>query len=227
MTDQSKVSVSRELLEECRDWVANDGYGNVGRRALVARLSAALAQPAPAQADGWIEHDGSGLPVDGRSLVEIKRRNGSIGAAFNALALFGWLHDNSQYDIIAYRIAEGANETAAQQAPSGNPVRITANVAPAAAAAPNAQEPEAKAAENQQLRDAITVWQQANDIKRDNYDKLEAELAALKSKLAELEADAERLDWLWRKLASQEFFRLVGNNAREAIDAARRAGEAG
>lgn len=54
-----------------------------------------------AETDGWIEWGGGVCPVDG--YVDIKLRGGVITKNYPAGA-GRWVHDNQEWDIIAYRV---------------------------------------------------------------------------------------------------------------------------
>lgn len=51
----------------------------------------------------WIEHDGSGCPVAGNTLVHVKFRGRTDTARFLAKYL-SWVHNDLRSDIVAYRI---------------------------------------------------------------------------------------------------------------------------
>lgn len=61
--------------------------------------------------DGWIEHDGKGMPVDGETLVNVRLRDGIEFDDGQTLASdwgLCWRHDpEHRNDIIAYRIVKG------------------------------------------------------------------------------------------------------------------------
>lgn len=69
--------------------------------------------------DGWIKHDGKGMPVDGDVLVLCRFRDGEDEVSFgwkpskasywhhSCKGLSNWVHElPSSADIIAYRIVE-------------------------------------------------------------------------------------------------------------------------
>lgn len=63
------------------------------------------------QNDGWIEHDGKGIPVDGGIQVKVRQRDGWVSGAYVNASYWSVSHDNwthggkrKMYDIVAYRI---------------------------------------------------------------------------------------------------------------------------
>jgi hypothetical protein len=68
--------------------------------------------------DGWIEHDGKGIPVSPETLVLVRFRDGSphydkLGTQrpaskwhSNIRALSNWIHDGHGGDIVAYRVLD-------------------------------------------------------------------------------------------------------------------------
>jgi len=64
--------------------------------------------------DGWIEHDGSGMPVTGGTWVAVKYRDGVIDDDAAEACSWGyvgpssnWSHEfPTSHDIIAYRIVK-------------------------------------------------------------------------------------------------------------------------
>ena len=60
-------------------------------------------------ADGWIEHDGKGMPVDEETRVEVRLRDGKEGPC-PAYQLFWWECDNGT--ITHYRIVDEAKPAA-------------------------------------------------------------------------------------------------------------------
>ena len=63
--------------------------------------------------DGWVAHDGKGMPVDGDALVEIRCRNEDLWQAIfpgrgelepSKAGLLRWSHRGGSGDIIAYRV---------------------------------------------------------------------------------------------------------------------------
>lgn len=75
--------------------------------------------------DGWIEHDGSEMPVHPDTVVQVKLRDLEIvsGLTPSLASAYGpqgddddsepegygvdwWVHHNDWYDIVAYRIVE-------------------------------------------------------------------------------------------------------------------------
>lgn len=70
--------------------------------------------------DGWVEHDGNGMPIDGSSVVQIRQRDGWVSggggknASFWKIANDCWSHSSgngrgrnlSSYDIVAYRVVK-------------------------------------------------------------------------------------------------------------------------
>lgn len=70
-------------------------------RAIAARLSDQM------RAEGWIEHDGGPMPVDGETIVRVRFRDGIEGGLVRGkvwkMRPDQWRHRNSPYDIIAYR----------------------------------------------------------------------------------------------------------------------------
>jgi len=64
-----------------------------------------------ADAEGWIAHDGKGMPVSGETYVATAFRDGTKDpcklAGFWANGSENWwFHRNCDYDILAYKIAE-------------------------------------------------------------------------------------------------------------------------
>ena len=87
-------------------------------RAAIAKAEAAFASPQPAD-DGWIPWAGGDCPVTVGTRVDAKFRDGE--KAYNVPAgdcgedpdsrrASDWSHMESNYDIIAYRIAKGADK---------------------------------------------------------------------------------------------------------------------
>ena len=65
--------------------------------------------------NGWVEHDGKGMPVDGDTLVVVWCRDGVCSGALPASDFLGdgagakgdwWIHQGSDYDIISYKVEE-------------------------------------------------------------------------------------------------------------------------
>lgn len=57
--------------------------------------------------DGWIEHDGKGMPVDIDTVVQRKYRDGLIGKPMStrkAQNMSMWRHRGFGDDIIAYKV---------------------------------------------------------------------------------------------------------------------------
>lgn len=61
--------------------------------------------------DGWIEHDGKGMPVDGETMVSVRfREKGERGSAparfWDRCNPSCWRHtgEETELDIIAYRV---------------------------------------------------------------------------------------------------------------------------
>ena len=84
-----------------------DGFETKAARAAIAKAEAALAEP-QADADGWIPWSGGECPVHGRVPVEIQAKSGrkQTGPA----EVWEWRHFGHRGDIIAYRIAKGADK---------------------------------------------------------------------------------------------------------------------
>lgn len=67
------------------------------------------ATPQP-DADGWIEHDGKGMPIHGTTMIETRLRRGTIHKDRAALwhdedpKYSNWVHEPCQLDIVAYRV---------------------------------------------------------------------------------------------------------------------------
>ena len=118
--------ITKELLEALKDaeealsHVENNLHVRVnpptlGRmRKAIAKAEAALAAPQPAD-DGWIPWNGGDCPVEVGTRVDAKYRDGE--KAYNVPAgecaedpdsrsALDWSHMESNYDIIAYRIAK-------------------------------------------------------------------------------------------------------------------------
>lgn len=78
-----------------------------------------ITEPQP-DSDGWIEWKGGVCPVEKDTLVDVKFRNGRVNLKVKALeegsAIEGgggcqdfWDHDESWWDIIAYRLSQSEN----------------------------------------------------------------------------------------------------------------------
>ena len=71
----------------------------------IAKAEAALAAP-QADADGWIPWSGGECPLGMMTQVDVRYRNGDeimgAGSSWHACS-HEWSHDESGYDIIAYR----------------------------------------------------------------------------------------------------------------------------
>ena len=117
--------ITKELLEALKgcerimSCFELDGFETKAARAAIAKAEAALAEP-QADADGWIPWSGGECPVPTGTVVDVKYRNGSIGVSLpanishyfvNADAGFPfWVAHGLSKDIIAYRIAKGADK---------------------------------------------------------------------------------------------------------------------
>jgi len=108
--------ITKELLdalkgcERIMSCFEMDGFETKAARAAIAKAEAALAEP-QADADGWIPWSGGECPLDRLTQVDVRYRAGDefMGAGSMWLAgSYNWNHDESDYDIIAYRIAKGA-----------------------------------------------------------------------------------------------------------------------
>lgn len=84
-------------------------------KALAAGLAAyreamgGVAAPvAVADAEGWIEHDGKGMPVDSGTIVNCKFRDGDECGGYRAgfwhESNSWWVHRGDPDDIVAYRV---------------------------------------------------------------------------------------------------------------------------
>ena len=103
----------KACLKNCARWHPADP-AVLGAISAIAKAEAALAEP-QADADGWIPWSGGECPMDRLTQVDVRYRNGDelMGAGLTWLAgsydwNHNWNHDESDYDIIAYRIAKGA-----------------------------------------------------------------------------------------------------------------------
>jgi hypothetical protein len=62
--------------------------------------------------EGWIEHDGAGMPVTGETVVCVKFRDGEIDMDAEEACAWGvgdtssnWSHEiETSHDIVAYRV---------------------------------------------------------------------------------------------------------------------------
>ena len=112
--------ITKELLEALKgcerimSCFELDGFETKAARAAIAKAEAALAEP-QADEDGWIPWSGGECPLDRLTQVDVRYRNGDelMGAGLTWLAgsydwNHNWNHDESDYDIIAYRIAKGS-----------------------------------------------------------------------------------------------------------------------
>ena len=105
--------ITKELLdalkgcERIMSCFEMDGFETKAARAAIAKAEAALAEP-QADADGWIPWSGGECPVHGRAPVEIQAKSGrkQTGLA----EVWEWRHFGHRGDIIAYRIAKGADK---------------------------------------------------------------------------------------------------------------------
>ena len=107
--------ITKELLEACKAFTAIQHIDSAAcgplksallmAKKAIAKAEAALAEP-QAAADEWIPWSGGGCPVHGSALVTIKTKSGakSTGPA----KIWQWRHHLG--DIIAYRIAKGADK---------------------------------------------------------------------------------------------------------------------
>lgn len=63
-----------------------------------------------ADPEGWIKHDGKGIPVSGETMVLVRHRSGvqtstpNNAAFWHGAVVSGWVDDNSPIDIVAYRM---------------------------------------------------------------------------------------------------------------------------
>lgn len=70
------------------------------------------------QISGWIEHDGTGLPVAIDALVKVRQRDGWVSPNYLRAGLWSAGHDNWQrgkrrkmYDIVEYRLHTPASSS--------------------------------------------------------------------------------------------------------------------
>ena len=117
--------ITKELLEALKGYerimscFEMDGFETKAARAAIAKAEAALAEP-QADADGWIPWSGGECPITTGTVVDVKYRNGAIGAGLPAnihivsskdhAGPAYWRADGMQNDIIAYRIIKESNE---------------------------------------------------------------------------------------------------------------------
>ena len=96
----------KACLKNCARWHPADP-AVLGAISAIAKAEAALAEP-QADADGWIPWSGGECPVHGRVPVEIQAKSGrkQTGPA----EVWEWRHFGHRGDIIAYRIAKGADK---------------------------------------------------------------------------------------------------------------------
>jgi hypothetical protein len=66
-------------------------------------FSAYPAEPA-ADADGWIDHDGIGVPVGCGTLVDVRLRGNGVVNGLSFTSSDSWAHMGGALDIIAYRL---------------------------------------------------------------------------------------------------------------------------
>lgn len=107
--------ITKELLDALKYAASALGTdGNDPIDLIIAKAEAALAEP-QADEDGWIPWSGGECPLDRLTQVDVRYRNGDelMGAGPTWLAgsynwNHNWNHDESDYDIIAYRIAKGS-----------------------------------------------------------------------------------------------------------------------
>ena len=104
--------ITKELLEALK--LAGSIIGHPDDSAskhiayVIAKSEAALAEP-QADADGWIPWSGGECPLGRVTQVDVRFRNGDefMGAESPWPAgSYSWSHDESDYDIVAYRIAK-------------------------------------------------------------------------------------------------------------------------
>ena len=86
---------------------------------VIAKAEAALAEP-QADADGWIPWSSGECPIATGTVVDVKYRNGAIGAGLPAnihipsrkddAGPVYWRDDGMQNDIIAYRIVKESDK---------------------------------------------------------------------------------------------------------------------
>lgn len=65
--------------------------------------------------NGFREHDGKGMPVDGKTIVSVKHQSGAETGCFPASDFYGegegmggdwWTHQDEWFDIVAYKVEE-------------------------------------------------------------------------------------------------------------------------
>lgn len=95
---------------------------------LIAADAQVYKEPEQASASSdWIPYDGSGMPVDAETIVNIKFRDGGIGQCQHAAHYLRWGHLQYPGDIIAYRIAKPVTQASADD---GTETDSAYNVAP-------------------------------------------------------------------------------------------------
>ena len=107
--------ITKELLEACKAFTAIQHIDSAAcgplksallmAKKAIAKAEAALAAP-QADADGWIPWSGGECPLGMMTQVDVRYRNGDeimgAGSSWHACS-HEWSHDESGYDIIAYR----------------------------------------------------------------------------------------------------------------------------
>ena len=88
--------------------VRDDSYNLVGAFGYIEDMAVWLVDQAESDAtvaadEGWIEHDGSGRPIDPEVMVYARTRSGAILPLKNA-GHWRWNNAASPSDIIAYRV---------------------------------------------------------------------------------------------------------------------------
>lgn len=57
--------------------------------------------------DGWLPHGGGKCPIPPGTKFEYRLREGGTGAPLTTASAWYWGHNDSPYDIVAYRIVPG------------------------------------------------------------------------------------------------------------------------
>ena len=83
-----------------------DFYRAIARQS-IAKAEAILAATDPSY-DDWIPWKGGECPVGRRDVVMVKGKNGEVDT--DKAHFYDWNHTGSPFDIIAYRIAKGADK---------------------------------------------------------------------------------------------------------------------
>ena len=105
--------IAKELLDACKqaaEQIRRCDYTPARSTLLTAikKAEAAMAEGKP-DADGWVKWAGGECPVDGKTKVDVRFLNGDELFGCDTPWLAGdydWAHENSTYDIIAYRIVK-------------------------------------------------------------------------------------------------------------------------